>query len=162
MKDSSKRAVGVILVLIMFFSLAGAALFSTTDQTQPQEKPKTEIQQITERPLTDQERLVILRAGGVIVEYSYKELNYTKKTEIEDFIIKRTDGKAILSEYKSEDDKFNMIGIDQSNPRAAVVKNLKDANMSAIFDNFCKLVLTEPRPLDCTLKGLNIGVGNST
>ncbi|HLD57944.1 MAG TPA: hypothetical protein VJA47_06555 [archaeon] len=157
MKEGSKRALGAIIVLIMLFSIAGSALFYTQTQQPEQEQPKTEIQQITERALTADERLFILRAGGVVVEYTYKDLNYTRKTEIEDFILKKTEGKAILSEYKSEEDKLEMIGIDQTNPRAAEVRNMKEADSSALFDNFCQLVLAQPKPLDCTLKGLNIG-----
>ncbi len=158
MKDSSKRAAGVIIVLIMFFSVAGTALFYTQN-TQPnqQDQPKVEIQQITERALTNEERNLILRSGGVIVDYAYKQLDYPRKTEIEDFILKKTEGKAILSEYKSEEDKLDMIGIDQNNPRAAEIRNLKDANSTALFENFCDLVLAPPKPLACTLKGLNIG-----
>ncbi len=156
MKDSSKRVLGAIIVLVMFFSIAGSALFYTQVQQTPPEQPKIELQQITERQLTDQERLLILQSGGVIVEYTYKELNYTKKTEIEDFVIQKTEGKAILSEYKSEEDKLNFIGIDKSNPRAAEVRNMELANSSTLFNNFCDLVLTQQTPLACSLRSLKI------
>ncbi|MBI4163958.1 MAG: hypothetical protein HY512_03780 [Candidatus Aenigmarchaeota archaeon] len=159
MKDSSKRVVGAIIVLVMFFSIAGSALFYTQVQQTPAEQPKIELQQITERQLTNQERLLILQSGGVIIEYTYKDLNYTKKTEIENFVIQKTEGKAILSEYKSEEEKLNFIGIDKSNPRAAEVRDMVSANTSTLFNNFCDLVLAQPAPLDCSLRTLKITGG---
>jgi len=156
-KSNRNKVIGLVFVLLMFFSTLGYALFAgvgpTTDNTDTSQQTGNEIQFINNRQLSQQEIGVVVARGISFVEYTYPEGCVEclgKKTLVEGFTQKNIPS-IVSSVYASEKESLKMTVPNRAG-NGIITELDPNSGEEELFDAFCK---TEgPKTTDCLLRDL--------
>ena len=148
MGNKNQKYIGLFFIIIMFGSVVVYGINSALKQPDTQELPKgaTVLDQIINRQLTNQEKVLALQSGRTIIEF-YHTANcadcQAKRVAIENFA-KKIGTTVIVSEVLGDRDAVEMIA---GNGR---VIPLEDVSENNLFDTFCKEALVKPK--ECLLR----------
>lgn len=140
----SQKAIALVIGLIMLGSTIGFAFMQTTPEDQ-QQGPTIPI--IVNRALLDNEKLQILRAGRVLIEYFYtgNSSNHFEEKQTLEIFTNRLSGYVVLEEVLTDKDELSMIG----SAGDIIPLNATGITDGKLLRTFCEITFARPR--ECLL-----------
>lgn len=136
---------GLFVVAIMVLSTAGYAMYSSA----PQDVKKTgpTIPSVVDRPLTQSEKILILRSGKTLIQYQYPEgcMECLDDKIMLEIFTRQLDGFVVLEEFIGNDTQARMIA-----GATGDIIEIENITEVALFETFCKLPGTV-KPKECLL-----------
>src|SRR3989344_1413307 len=137
-KTGTKRALGLIIVIIMFFSIIGSAIFYIGDsqQTQqPQDQNVVQIPIVNENELTQDKKVFVLRTGRVLLEYFYPNgcIDCIEKQALLKGFANQFQNSVVLELIQGS----NQTRLQMIDQRGSIIPLEENITAESIFSSFC-------------------------
>ncbi len=153
----TKRAMGLFIALLMFFSIAGSALYyvgTSPQQNQDDNQPKIEIKPITFGELPTEHKQAVIGSGRILFEYFYPT-GCLECAETQNLL------KQFSGQFESQGnlvfveliEGFNETKLQIINQRGSIIEVEENLTADSLMRIFCENSLVQPK--ECLLLQFN-------